>query len=90
MDVTYYAIGASMLAVLYGVYQTWEILKLPTGNKTMNDIADAIKEGANAFLSREYRTVSYIAVVLAGILGWLFGPLSAIGFLVGAICSAVA
>ena len=56
----------------------------------MVEIANAIKEGAKAFLDRQYKTVGYVAVVVAVVLYFGFGLSTAIGFLIGAAASALA
>lgn len=77
-------------AVGYGLYLTWWILSQPAGDEKMQEIATAIQEGAAAYLQRQYQVV---AVVAAGLTVGLFATLglnTAIGFLVGAVLSAVA
>ncbi len=84
------ALGSSVLAVLYGVILIAGIMKKPVGNKKMADIAKAIQDGAKAYLNRQYSTVALVAVVLFVVLLYLLGWKAAIGFLVGAILSALA
>lgn len=81
------AVGA---AVLYGTYLIAEILRSDSGDERMQDIAKAIQEGAAAYLKRQYLVVSGVAVVLAVLLNALLGLNTALGFLVGAILSALA
>src|SRR3989344_3134460 len=66
-----------------------QILKLPVGNKKMTDIAGAIKEGANAYLVRQYKVVAIVAVIFFLLLGYFISWLAAIGFIIGAIVSAL-
>lgn len=79
-----------ILAVGYGLLLAYNIIKLPKGTPDMNKISDAIAEGAQAFLKREYTTITYLALVIAGVLYVTLGQLSAICFLIGAVCSALA
>jgi len=65
-------------------------MKKPTGNDRMREIAAAIQAGAKAYLNRQYRTIAVIAVILFFILWWKLGIILAVGFLVGAILSALA
>lgn len=79
-----------LLAVGYGLYLAKRILALPLGTPDMNKIADAIAEGAAAFLKREYTTIAGVSVVLIVILGMTLGWSAALGFGIGAFCSALA
>ena len=74
--------------VLSGVL-TFQILSLPDGNNKMTEIAAAIKTGANAYLVRQYKVVAIVALVVFFLLGSLITWLAAIGFLIGAVASAL-
>lgn len=86
-----FAIIASLLAIIYGFYLAYSVLKLPQGNEKMREISAAIQTGAKAYLNRQYKTVAAVAVVLA-ILMWIFhfGGATVIAFLIGAVSSALA
>ncbi len=84
------SILASLGSVGFGVYLTAEILKLPLGTPKMNAIADAIKEGAQAFLKREYTTIGLLSLVIVVILGMTLGWMSGVAFAIGALFSAIA
>jgi K(+)-stimulated pyrophosphate-energized sodium pump len=84
------AIGAGVVAVLYGVFAMMSILKLPAGNARMQEIAAAIQAGAKAYLNRQYTTISIVGVVLFVVLGFALDWYSAGGFAVGAILSGLA
>ena len=77
--------------MVYAAFLALRILKEKTGTERMQEIAKAIQEGSVAFLTRQYRAVSIVALILT--VGIWFSPLgmgAAVGFLVGAIASALA
>lgn len=85
-------LAAAVIAIVYGLVYIQVILKLPQGNEKMKSIAQAIQEGARAYLNRQYRTVAVTAVVLFLIIGIIppLGWMTAIAFLIGAFLSAIA
>ncbi|MET0279821.1 MAG: sodium/proton-translocating pyrophosphatase, partial [Steroidobacteraceae bacterium] len=84
------SIAAGVLAVLYGVFSVLAILKLPTGNARMQEIAAAIQAGAKAYLNRQYATITVVGVVLFAALGFALNWDTAGGFAVGAVLSGLA
>ncbi|WP_326523234.1 sodium-translocating pyrophosphatase [Sphingomonas sp.] len=89
MTIVYLAIACGLLAVLYGVLTSMQVLRAPAGDAKMQDIASAIAEGAKAYLGRQYRTIGIVGVVVALLVGYFLGPISAAGFALGAILSGV-
>lgn len=86
----WFALISSVIALGYGAFLISSIMKKPTGNDAMREIAAAIQAGAKAYLNRQYRTITIIAVVLFIILWLALGIKIAIGFIVGAVLSALA
>jgi K(+)-stimulated pyrophosphate-energized sodium pump len=81
------AMGAGVLAVLYGLVSIQWVIKQPAGNERMQSIAQAIQEGANAYMNRQYLAISIVGAVLFVALLMSLGTHTAFGFAVGAIFS---
>ncbi len=88
-NLIYFSFGAGFLGIAYALWQVTKILALPAGNAKMQEISQAILEGANAYLKKQYMVVSVVAVLVLLILLFLFGKFAAIAFAIGAIFSAV-
>jgi K(+)-stimulated pyrophosphate-energized sodium pump len=84
-----FALGCAILAILYGIWQATRILRLPAGNERMREISAAVREGAVAYLRRQYTTIAIVGVVLFIVIGLTpgLGWATAFGFLVGALLS---
>jgi K(+)-stimulated pyrophosphate-energized sodium pump len=96
VDYGYLAVAGAALALLYALYLVFSVRRQDPGNPKMVEIATAVRQGADAFLSREYKIIAPIAVIIA-ILIFVFIDLplgtsgaTAIGFIVGAFLSALA
>jgi len=90
MNIIFIPILASSFSLIFALYLTLEIKKTPAGSGKMIEISQAIKQGAMTFLKRQYKTVSVVAAFLFLILWSVFGLNAGIGFLIGAIASALA
>jgi K(+)-stimulated pyrophosphate-energized sodium pump len=86
----WFALAASLLAIGYGVVSTKWILSQPDGNDRMREIAQAIQEGASAYLNRQYTTIGIVGAVLTVVLFIFLDAATAIGFVIGAAFSGLA
>lgn len=84
------AIYTGIIGVLYGLFLAFWVRRQDKGTPKMIEISEAIAEGARAYLRRQNATIAVIAVILFVILGLTMNWVSAAGFLVGAILSALA
>ncbi|TML53793.1 MAG: sodium-translocating pyrophosphatase [Actinobacteria bacterium] len=87
-----FALVCAFVAIAYGIGLTFWLLRQPDGSERMREIAQAIQEGAAAYLRRQYTTIAVVAIVPFLLLGFYdkLGWGTAIGFLIGAILSAAA
>ena len=90
MEMLYAAIGCGVIAVIYGVITRSSILAASAGNEKMQEIAAAIEEGARAYLSRQYKAIAIVGVLVTVGLYFALDAWSAIGFVIGAILSGAA
>jgi K(+)-stimulated pyrophosphate-energized sodium pump len=84
------ALGCAAAAVIYGALITQRLLRNSPGNEKMQEISEAVQEGARAYLTRQYTIIAGVAVVLAIALIPLQNYKTAIGFVIGATFSGAA
>src|SRR5215204_563670 len=78
------------LSIVYGIVTTRGLLAADAGSARMQEIAAAVREGAQAYLKRQYTTIGIVGVVIFVIVGYFLGWLVGIGFAVGAVLSGAA
>src|SRR5689334_7120703 len=81
---------SGLLSIIYAVWAVRTVLAADAGNPRMQEIAAAVREGAQAYLKRQYTTIAGVGVVIFLILGYFLGWLVAFGFLIGAVLSGAA
>jgi len=86
-NLLYVAIICGIIAVLYGIITSRQVLGMSAGNQRMIEVSKAIQEGAGAYLKRQYTTIAIVGIIVAIIIGYFLGVLSAVAFLIGAILS---
>ncbi|MDP3800479.1 MAG: sodium-translocating pyrophosphatase [bacterium] len=85
-----FIIVSGLVGIIYGALLIVSVLKKPEGPAEQKDISQAIREGANAYLKRQYKTISIIAALLAVGIYFALSLTTAIGFLIGGFLSALA
>ncbi len=83
-------IACGLISIIYAVFTIQSVMKADPGNQRMQEIAGAIREGAQAYLNRQYTTVAVVGAVIFIVAWLLLGGLTALGFAIGAILSGAA
>ena len=90
MSVILFSIVSSLVAIVLSFVLIYKISRYPSGDEKMQEIANAIQIGAKAYLKREYTAVAIVGAIVAVLMGWFLGITTMVGFLVGALGSALA
>ncbi|AYM05051.1 sodium-translocating pyrophosphatase [Agrobacterium radiobacter] len=90
MTVIPIVILCGILSVVYAVWTTKSVLDADQGNERMREIAGFIREGAQAYLTRQYLTIAVVGLIVAVLAWYLLSAMAAIGFLIGAVLSGAA
>ena len=80
MNTLWMIVGCGVLAIVYGIWATHSVLAADQGSKKMQEISAAVREGAQAYLKRQYTTIGIVGVVIFFIIGYTLGWLVAVGF----------
>src|SRR5215831_2964613 len=89
-NTAWFGVAGGLAAVLFAVALIFLVLREPTGNDRMRQIAAAIQEGAAAYLNRQYTLIAIIGVVIAVVIGFFINWTTAGLYIVGAVLSAAA
>ncbi len=90
MSAIWLVILGGCLSLVYGAVTVSQLMAADAGSQRMQEISGAVAEGAQAYLKRQYITISAVGVVIFAIVLWLLGMKEAIGFLIGAVLSGLA
>jgi K(+)-stimulated pyrophosphate-energized sodium pump len=90
MNTLWVIVGCGVLAILYGIWATASVMAADQGSARMQEIAAAVREGAQAYLKRQYTTIAVVGIVILVLIGFTLGWLVAGGFAIGAILSGAA
>ena len=90
MTALWLIVACGALAIVYAIWATSSVMGADAGTARMQEIAAAVREGAQAYLRRQYTTIGIVGIVIFVIVGYFLGWLVAGGFAIGAILSGVA
>jgi K(+)-stimulated pyrophosphate-energized sodium pump len=90
MNTLWLIVLCGALAIVYAIWATRSVLAADAGSEKMQEISAAVREGAQAYLKRQYTTIAVVGIVIFFIVGYFLGWLVAVGFAVGAILSGAA
>jgi K(+)-stimulated pyrophosphate-energized sodium pump len=90
MNALWLIVACGALSIIYAVWAIRSVMAADAGNARMQEIAAAIREGAQAYLKRQYTTIGIVGIVIFLLVGWLLGWLVALGFAIGALLSGAA
>ncbi|MEW5964528.1 MAG: sodium-translocating pyrophosphatase [Pseudomonadota bacterium] len=83
-------IACGALSILYAIFTSQAVMRADPGSARMQEISAAVREGASAYLNRQYTTIAMVGAVIFVIAWVLLGPLVAVGFMIGALLSGTA
>src|SRR5680860_765799 len=81
---------SGVVALMFAVFLSLNVMKEKPGNELMIEIANMIEQGAMTFLKREYSVLVFFIIIVSLILGWVRSPITSLSFVIGAICSGLA
>src|SRR5262249_24303024 len=90
MTALWVIIACGALSIVYGIWAAQSVMSADAGSQKMQEISAAVREGAQAYLKRQYTTIGIAGIVIFVIVGVALGWLVAVGFLIGAILSGAA
>ena len=89
-NIVLFGVAGGLAAVAFAIALIFLVLRTPTGNDRMREIAAAIQEGASAYLNRQYTVIAVIGIILALVITFAINWQTGVLYVVGAGCSAFA
>src|SRR5687767_1640861 len=90
MTALWVIIACGLLSIVYGAWATKSVMEADAGNQRMQEIAAAVREGAEAYLKRQYITIAIVGAAVFVLLFIFLGWKVALGFVIGAVLSGAA
>src|SRR5215472_7067093 len=90
MTALWLIVACGALSILYAIWAVRSVLAADAGSPRMQEISAAVREGAQAYLKRQYTTIGIVGIVIFLLVGYLLGWLVAVGFAIGAVLSGTA
>ena len=90
MNALWLIVACGALSILYAIWAIRSVLAADAGSARMQEISAAVREGAQAYLKRQYTTIGIVGIVIFLVVGYFLGWLVAVGFAIGAILSGLA
>ena len=86
-EVLWFAVICGGVALIYGIFTARSVISADPGSEKMQEISNAVQEGAYAYLNRQYRTILLVGILIFVVISFLLGISVAAAFLVGAVLS---
>src|SRR6202140_1028274 len=90
MTALWLIVACGALSIVYAIWAIRSVLAADAGSARMQEISAAVREGAQAYLKRQYTTIGIVGVVIFLVVGYFLGWLVALGFAIGAVLSGAA
>ena len=71
MNTLWLIVASGALAIVYAIWATRSVLNADPGSERMQEIAAAVREGAQAYLKRQYTTIAIVGLVVTGLIIWI-------------------
>ncbi len=92
LSITFLSLGGAggVISILFAFILWMQAKKLPIGEGRVKEVYSAIRDGAKAYIKREFKTISIIAIILAILIGFTLGGWVAFSYIIGTVTSLAA